>query len=381
MQTLADRIERRFGGTLLAGVGNRLLQTLLPLKGNISREQWGTVKHTFQSIVQRLPEEVGPRFYFDSYLLREVKRSWEEGPATFPDTVIPVYRSEWQYESVPMPGRRRQDGRVHHLYLIGIEEKNGHPINTPPFLLDYSFLCHELAHNLVQKHEKPLVEQFAEALQEVLHDRARRRMPLRGQAKSRSESKSKEIKQHWSIEHRGMWAFELAIDVITLWTCGPAYLDTLTHYLHEHYGDKFQIEPSHPPAALRGDVLTQGARRLEWMDHIGELESVINDWMNEGPPSFNRYQSLTDDRIVEACLDAAFDYCEKMELPRLTQDDLCRVGDQIEQEQGLVGTDLIVGAWIVAQRRDNEAYEQWEQNIFRSFVEDLREELPDASSS
>ena len=370
---LVTRIEKQFDGTPLSVVGDRLLRVLHSLPEGISRKQWEPVKQTFQAIIQRLPEEVGPRFYFDSHLLQQVKDSWQRGPAILPGTVIPVYRGKWQYEPVRMPGMRRQDQRVHCLYLIGIEEGKGQRVDTPPFLLDYSFLCHELAHNLVQKNEDPLVERIEDTLKEVLREQARRRMPFRGQAKSRSESRSNEIEQHWSIQHQGMWAFELAIDVIALRTCGPAYLDTLTHYLREHYDEKFQIEPSHPPAALRGEVLLRTARRLEWSNYAGELRSLINDWTRQRPPSFNRYQSLTDDQIVGGCLDAASDYCEEMNLPHLTQDDLSRIGSQIEENRELVGTDLIVGAWIVDQRRDEAEYSQWEQKIFRDFVEDLHE--------
>lgn len=60
MQALADRIEEQLGGTPLAVVGDCLLQALLPLKRGISREQWETVKQTFQHIIQRVLEAFGP---------------------------------------------------------------------------------------------------------------------------------------------------------------------------------------------------------------------------------------------------------------------------------------------------------------------------------
>ena len=349
-----------------------MLKALQWLQYAEEKIDWAQVYRDFAEFLDQLPSEFGPRFHFDAYHLHGVKEQWDGGAATLPNMLIPVPRQEWCYEHFQIPVTR--NGSVH---LVGVPGRSDSI--RRPFLLDYPFLLHEAGHAHLEHFGAPFKERFEEVLQTVLNRQARRRMPLRGQAKSRSESRSDEIKQHWSIQHQGMWAFELAIDVIALWTCGPAYLDTLTHYLREHYDDKFQIEPSHPPAALRGEMLLQAARRLKWSDYAGELKSRVDDWMQQGPPSFNRYQSLTDDQIVGGCLDAAFDYCEEMNLPRLTQNGLARIESQIEENRELVGTDLIVGAWIVEQRRDEDAYDKWERNVFRDFVEDLRAELETSS--
>lgn len=366
---LSEKIQTQLGGSPLSEVGKRLSEALQWLQYSTEENiDWSQVHRDFSEFLDRLPDKFGPRFYFDAYHLHSVKDQWNGDDATLPSMLVPVPRQEWCYERLRIPVT--QNGDVH---LIGVPNRSDGM--GRPFLLDYPFLIHETGHVHLEHSGHRFKKRFEESLQTVLNQQARRRMPLRGQAKAQSESKSEDIKRHWSIERRGMWAFELAIDVIALWTCGPAYIDTLTHYLRAHYDDKFQIEPSHPPAALRGEVLARATRQLEWSDHIDGLDTIVNDWMDEGPPSFNRYQSLTDDRIVESCLDAAFDYCEELELPQFTQDELSRIEAQVEQDQELSGTDLIVGAWIVDQRRDEEAYDQWEKSVFRSYVEDLRKEV------
>jgi len=371
---LSEKIQSQLGGSPLSEVKKRLLEALQWLQYSTEENiDWAQVHRDFSGFLDRLPDKFGPRFYFDAYHLHSVKEQWTGDAATLPSMLVPVPRQEWCYERFRIPVTLNGD-----VHLVGVPNRSDGI--ERPFLLDYPFLIHETGHVHLEHFGHRFKRRFEEVLKTVLNQQARRRMPLRGQAKAQSESKSEDIKRHWSIERRGTWAFELAIDVIALWTCGPAYIDTLTHYLREHYDDKFQIEPSHPPATLRGDVLARAARRLGWSNHVEELETIVDDWMDEGPPSFNRYQSLTDDRIVESCLDAAFDYCDTVELPRLTQNDLSRIENQLEQREELTGTDLIVGAWIVDQRRDEEANDRWEKNVFRSYVEDLRKEVEEVDS-
>lgn len=374
VKNLTKEIESKLGGTPLSEVGKKLLNGLVLLQFVPEEEaDWTEIDRAFAAFLQRLPDDFGPWFHFDAYLIECIKDAWSVGPATFPDTLVPVYRQEWQYERVLVPGTVEKEGRAHHLYLIGISEEEGRRVQAPPFLLDYSFLCHEIAHYLFANYGQPFVERFGEALEKALRQRARRRMPLRETAGARSESISDELRQNWSIDRGGTWAIELAIDVAVLWACGPAYIDTLYHHLDD-YRDHFQLTPSHPPAALRAELMIRAGRRLSWGEQVEGLESKLEAWKAERPSAFNRYRALTDDRIVTACLEAALTYCQKVQLPRLTPGDLTRIQDRVEQEKELVGRDLIVGAWLISQNRRHDDYEQWERKVFEQYVTALRDE-------
>jgi hypothetical protein len=373
VKDLIERIKNQLGGTPLSEVGKRLLRTIELLQYNPERDGlWPKIDHSFSNFLSHLPDRFGPRFHFDAYLLHSIKEEWGQGPASFPDTVVPVYRREWQYVPLPVPGET-EGGKAHHLYLIGIDEAEEHRYDSPPWLLDYPLVCHELAHYLLAKYGHSFKEDFEASLENVLRDRAKRRLPLRGQSASVSESLSDDLAQHWSIDERGYWAFEIAVDVIALWACGPAYLETLTHHLSK-YQNKFQIEPSHPSAALRADALLLATERLQWSDYTGNLQDTRDDWFEEGPPSFNRYNALTDEKLVRACIDSILPYCKEMKLPQLRPNDLTRIQNRVEKDQELVGTDLIVGAWIVEQNCTSEEYEVWQASRYDKYVAALDDE-------
>jgi len=374
VKRLTKEIESKLGGTPLSEVGKKLLNGLLLLQF-VSKEEadWGEVHRNVTAFLQRLPNDFGPRFHFDAYLIECIKDGWSEGSVTFPDTLVPVYRQEWQYERLPVLGIVEEEGTAHHLYLIGISKEEQRRVETPPFLLDYSFLCHEIAHYLFASYGGPFVDRFGEALEEALRRRARRRMPLRETAEARSESMSDELRQNWSIDRGGTWAIELAIDVAVLWACGPAYIDTLYHHLAD-YRDHFQLTPSHPPAALRAELMIRAGRRLSWGEQVEGLESKLEAWKAERPSALNRYRALTNEDIVAACLEAALTYCQTAQLPQLTPGDLTRIQDRVEQEKELVGRDLIVGAWLISQNRGHDDYEQWERKVFEQYVTALRDE-------
>jgi hypothetical protein len=373
VKDLIQRIKNQLGDSPLSAVGKKLLRTVELLQYDAEQDgRWPKIDQMLSNFLSHLPDRFGPRFHFDSYLLHSIKEQWSRGPASFPDMVMPVYRREWQYRELPVPGEA-ESGKIHHLYLIGIDEREEHRYNSPPLLLEYPLMCHELAHYLLVRYSPSFEEQFDEALEGVIRDRAKRRLPLQGQSASVSKSLNDALVRHWSIDEGGLWAFEIAVDVIALWACGPAYIDTLTHHL-DNYQNKFQIEPSHPSAALRADALLQSAERLDWSNYAGDLLEARNEWFNEGPPSFNRYNALTKESIVRACLDSAFQYCQEMELPRLRPDDLARIESRIEKDQELVGTDLIVGAWIVDRNRTNEECNAWQEAQYNEYVAALDDE-------
>jgi hypothetical protein len=63
-----------------------------------------------------------------------------------------------------------------------------------------------------------------------------------------------------------------------------------------------------------------------------------------------------------------------MKLPQLRPNDLTRIQNRVEKDQELVGTDLIVGAWIVEQNCTSEEYEVWQASRYDKYVAALNDE-------
>src|SRR5258708_27075845 len=88
-----------------------------------------------------------------------------------------------------------------------------------------SWMCHELAHNLFYYNDTLFVDSFKKTLDDFLGTLRLRAIADQGSARSKSHAMIDRIAQFWepALTHKN-WAHEMAMDIVALWTCGPAFL-------------------------------------------------------------------------------------------------------------------------------------------------------------
>ena len=74
------------------------------------------------------------------------------------------------------------------------------------------------------------------------------------------------------------WAHELAFDILSVWTCGAAYLACFTDYLDHERPNPYLIEPTHPPYSVRAEALIKAARHLGLEAYTTGLTHVVHSW-------------------------------------------------------------------------------------------------------
>ena len=316
-------------------------------------------------VLERLPEELDRHFYFDAWMIESIMTSWSNDLIPNSCTIIPTHYDEWGYERIPIPTSSTVNSSllVSFIYIPSEESEI-------PSLLDYPWLCHELGHYLLSlsKHRQMLLDEFHPHLERLVSKLKRMSLSDSGLHKTRSEAVINAIDAKWKSSG---WVEELAIDVITLWTCGPAYLATFEDG-HENTENPFVIEPNHPPIELRTYTLLHAARKLGWDKYLEKLEQMQRDWYKEIPaPIGNKYRPLHDNELIDQCVEAALTYCKSVRLPRLKRDDLNKIRSNLQRQNDFSnGTELIVAAWLSYQENE-ECYFDWEEQTFNKLTDEI----------
>src|SRR5712691_5868169 len=122
--------------------------------------------------------------------------------------------------------------------------------------LAYPFLTHELGHNALFKYDKVFPQSFWPVLEQVTNGLLRQSLADKGAARSRARDTVTLIRQLWSpTANHYNWAHEIAMDVIALWTTGPAYLATFHDILEDEELNPYLVGQSHPPYEIRANAL------------------------------------------------------------------------------------------------------------------------------
>jgi len=312
------------------------------------------------NLLERLPKQLDRHFYFDAWMVQSIMEAWSNDLIPDSSRIVPTRHHIWGYEPIMIPP-------VTGVYLIYIPPKES---ETIPSLLDYPWLCHELGHYLLKLrgHYDQLFNGFLPHLEARISRLKRMSISDRGLAQTRSQAVIDEIDARWRSSR---WVQELAIDVIALWSCGPAYLAAFQDE-HEKIDKPFIIESTHPPAELRTYALLQAARRLGWDRYLQELEQMQQNWYQKIPASIgNEYRSLRNTELIEGCLEAAFDYCKYIKIPPLRPEDLELRRFSLQQKADFShGIELIVASWLVYH--ENEAYyRDWEERTLNQLINEI----------
>jgi hypothetical protein len=163
----------------------------------------------------------------------------------------------------------------------------------------------------------------------------------------------------------------MTIDIITLWTCGPAYLAAFHDVVENPDINPPKIDENHPPYELRASTLIGVAERLGWNAHTGRLTQIMVDWRKSRWRSqrTNRYVAFANPDIVHACVDCALDTCERLALPRCTPERVSQIQGMLQQEEiPDFGSELLVAAWVMREQHGEAQYETWEKETIRKLL-------------
>lgn len=218
-------------------------------------------------VVDRLPQQFGDRFFFDAAMIQAMATDWD-GSLALSRMIIPSYGPQWGHARLQMPSEDQV--RTHVIDLIILPEEDR---LDDVDLLSYPLLAHELGHSLLLTDDSSFRNAFSPSLAKRVRSLKLASIADQGAARAKGQAIINELEELWtpSADQRN-WAHELAIDLVALWACGPAYLacfeDTVEHQR------PYDITQDHPPYAVRLDALVDCGRKLGFVDHCNGLEKL-----------------------------------------------------------------------------------------------------------
>jgi len=370
-----ERVGRRFDQTPLSCIGSKLKEIVRDvqnglLTGQVAQEQANKLADYLEGIVERLPQSFGDRFRFDSGMIAAIAEEWNAGGTQLSTMLLPRPSPEWGHHSVAMPTYSEQAAHVIDLILMPGED-NLDDID----LLAYPFLGHEMGHNALFKHEGIFSDAFGQRLQQHVNAMLRQSLADRGTAKIKSKEIVEQTRKVWNATSNHFnWAHEIAVDLIALWTCGPAYLATFNDVLDDPQVDPYQVGQSHPPYEVRARALIQAAEALGWSGQCQNLSETIQKWSRSEwhRGKNNQYAALASPALVAACADTALKTCEALRLPKCTPDAVKALSQKLSRSgTPELGSELILAAWLVRESNDEPAYVEWEKAVIRSHLAEI----------
>lgn len=365
--SLVNKVEV-IQNSVLKDLGDSLRKLLEPQSSGFflkNSEDQQVLLEYVDKTVGLLPKEFDDRFFFDSYLIQTIASDWSQGPIKCSGMIVPTYSDRWGHKRLEVPSITTE---AHNLHLIFIPQNSNTSI---PYLNEYPWICHELGHYLLSRYSKTLTEKFLDYLSREITNLRRRAITDRGVAKVKGREVIDEVETFWNWK-TSAWLIELAIDVISIWYCGPAYIAVFIDE-HEQAGNPFQIEQSHPPIELRSAVINNAANRLGWHDATKPLRELQMTWSIPVDIQ-NRYSAFRNAELIKGVVDAAIAYCEYVRLPLLKPDQIEDIVLRAKTDiSGLDGIEIIVGAWLMEQELDENSYQVWEKNLFDSIVAEVRQ--------
>ena len=200
---------------------------------------------------------------------------------------------------------------------------------------------------------------------------------IRGTAKQVANDTADQVRTYWTpTANQHNWAHEIAVDVISLWLCGPAYLAALQDVMEVDGLNPYQLGQSHPPYEIRAKALIDAASRLGWGYYTGAACSLVDRWSSTAPSDerTNLHIACADPRLLSGVISAATQSCQALSLPCFTPARMAVLEDMQGQDQPLeFGTDVIVAAWLTRSRSTEAAYQKWERAVIQRLLADITE--------
>ena len=319
-----------------------------------SLEKESALRAFFVPLLERLESSLQNEYFlFDREQIGGVAAAW--GVPDGKHVLIPVYGPDWEYLVTSLP---TADISVD---FVQIRRHRG----ECPDLLEQAWMVHELGHYLLRHRGSSFQSDFSVKLDQVANKQKTRSIPLRGNSARLAEQRIARLETLWEPKITGSsWSTELCVDVIAMWTAGPAFLSAFYHDHHSNQ-DPYRIDEGHPPVALRCQSILLCAERLGWRAYSTQLSDLADVWNSDGPPNSNAYLSVNPPGLLESCVETTFGLCSRLRLPQLIPDDISRIRSEIATRKDFEpGIPLVVAAWLVD--RDYEThYRSWEAKLLK----------------
>jgi len=321
------------------------------------------------AVLYVLPQGYRQRFLFDASMIGAILANWNGDQQRLSSTIYPRYDAEWWHGRIGMP-TRSLNGRDSFLGFIAFP--GGDDLSNID-LRDYAFLCHELGHNMLYYDDTAFTQNFSAKLEQVTSMLALAGVADRGSARLKAQRNVEELRRKWTPtpDHEN-WANEMMMDLIALWTCGPAYLASFGYEVDDDSKNPYVVSQTHPPYALRVEIMLAASEKLGWGKYTQGLNNRLKGWQSSKWKSHytNKYVALADSKIVGACITCTLAACETIGLPRCDERHVERVKELVNRgDTPDFGTDVIIAAWVVRQQTDEHSFGQWEQKTIASLFD------------
>ena len=359
----AETKANRLLGSPLSEVGKKLLAVLSEAKENspnpIADARLLRLANYVAHVADRVPQSFGQRFHFDSALIVGLSRDWGR-KVTVSGMIVPRHGKEWGHERVMMPSEDAKSAHFVDLVLLPRDDRL-----EDVDLLTYPLMIHELNHYVFLRYDTLFIPIFEAELENVVRKLRLAAISDRGSARTRAQKQIDELVKFWTPRpDQKNWAHELAIDIASLWMCGPAYMACF-HDMVENL-NPYEITATHPPCAVRAEALIIASRELGLQNYATKLKLLSEGWRTSHWKRGydNRYAALTRDDLIEACIKSAFYFCGSLDIPACTGrrvDELSKSPDAIGIDE--IGINLLVQAWLQFEKYGEVGYSSWERKV------------------
>jgi hypothetical protein len=168
------------------------------------------------------------------------------------------------------------------------------------------------------------------------------------------------------------------MDVIALWTVGPAYLATFHDTLEDEELNPYQVGQSHPPYEIRAKALIDASNRLGWEVATQGLTKQVADWSRSHwrKERNNQYVAYASPDLVRGCVTSVIITCETLALPRCTAETLDAIQKKLKQSEiPDLGSEVLLAAWMQCQQMDNDSFDAWESDVVRELAQAVIPEI------
>jgi hypothetical protein len=315
-----------------------------------------------QSLLNQLPTSYGPRFDFDAAFVFAIAADWNPN-LSLPAMSVPKHQGEWGFSELILPSIDRQ-----RMPIVRVFHFPGQDSIEDIDLLAYPWLAHEVAHCLLFLHSALFPSEFKPRLDGVLNALGLKGIADRGLARTLARAGLDEMKQYWMPTlDQGNWAHEIAMDIIALWSCGPAYVGAFLDEVERDNLDLFQISTVHPPYCVRILAILCACPSLKLDAHAGALQALSASLSKHYP---NKLAQLAPEELVAAAVDAGFAVCKALEIRDWRYFGQGGPGSSSKATHEL-GVALLLEAWRVRNQVDEESYSKWEREVIATIAADI----------
>jgi hypothetical protein len=365
----------RFTNTPVDQVSQRLQEFLKQAKRSfegreLDANSFAAVCTHIAGIGDRLPATFGDRFLFDSALIRGIGDDFGEGVA-LSRMIVPRHESDWGHERVSMPSEDLNF--AHMMELIHLPGKD---LLSEVDLLSYPWIIHELGHYILARHSDRFIPAFRDELKKTGANLRLGAIADRGQAKARAEKTLNDVFKFWSPTYdQQNWAHELTIDLMSLWSCGPAYLACFQDVVENSNLNPYELTEVHPPYAVRADALLKGAGQMRIGGFSLKLQQLSDSWQRSQWKNYrdNRFLALARPELVDGSLKVAFGLCRELKMPQCTAQRVANLSREAAKYNGdEIGLDLLLLAWFVYEEKGKDAFSSWEARVVEQLVKQIK---------